>query len=90
MTETTCFISKMPLAEKHCNYRLSVLAHNGMCAERAKNALLRTKTLGSQRSTVSRSPGDAGIAKTAFALVLALPRASTTGQRQSQPASEAL
>lgn len=49
MTETTCCVSKMPLAKKHCDNRLSVLAYNGMCGERAKNALLRTKTLGSRR-----------------------------------------
>ena len=49
MTETTCFVSKMPLAEKHCNNRLSMLAQRAVCGERAENALLRTKTLGSQR-----------------------------------------
>ena len=48
-TETTCCMSKMPLAKKCCSNRLSVLAHDGMCAERAKNALLRSKTLGSRR-----------------------------------------
>ena len=47
--ETTCCMSKMPLTENHCDYRLSVLAHNGVCGERAKNALLRTKTLGFRR-----------------------------------------
>lgn len=47
--ETACCMSKMPLAKKHCNNRLSVFAYSGMCGERAENALLRTKTLGSQR-----------------------------------------
>ena len=49
MIETTCLVSKMPLTEKHCNYRLSVFAQSGVCGKRAKNALLRTKTLGSRR-----------------------------------------
>ena len=57
-TETTCCGSKMPLSKKHCNYWLSACAQQSVCVKRAKNALLRTKTLGFWRSAVDHHQGD--------------------------------
>ena len=56
-TETTCFMSKMLLTKNYWHYRLSVLAYNRLCANCAQNALLRTKKLGSRRSTVDHHRG---------------------------------